>query len=110
MYGFCTKPHICIVTEYYARGSLFDLFFRKNNVSSHEKKRISTEMRIRMSIEASMGIWHLHQQQVIHRDISARNLLVDHNWTVVVADLGMSRLKRRGTNDNVVKSNVGPVK
>merc|ERR1719229_1651354 len=70
--------------------------------------RISTELRIQMSIEASLGIWHLHKQQVIHRDISARNLLVDKNWTVVIADLGMSRLKK--VNNNVVKSNIGPVK
>ena len=122
MYGFCTKPEICIVTEYYSRGSLHDIIKKskgdKNNKYNNNKNnnnnngdniRITTEMRIQMSIEASLGIWHLHQQQVIHRDISARNLLVDKNWTVVVADLGMSHLKVKNGSFQL-KTNVGPVK
>ena len=124
MYGFCTKPEICIVTEYYANGSLYDIlkenkFKNGNSIKNGKKKNgrhnngksiLSTERKIQMSIEASLGIWHLHQQQVIHRDISARNLLVDENWTVVVADLGMSHLKTRKNGSFHVKSNVGPVK
>eukprot|EP01083_Nonionella_stella_P010663 30330_1 len=104
MYGFCTKPEICIVTEYYARGSLHDII---KNKKTKIKKRITTELKIQMTLEASLGIWHLHRQQVIHRDISARNLLVDENWTVVVADLGMSRFKG---NEVSKGKNIGPVK
>ena len=102
MYGFCTKPQICIVTEYYSRGSVRDIIRRKQN--------IRTKLRIQMSIEAALGIWHLHRQQVIHRDISARNLLVDQNWVVVVADLGMSTLKKSALRGLKSADNVFPVK
>ena len=110
MYGFCTKPEICIVTEYYANGSIYDILHCNNKKNKNDTSKLTTERKLQMSIEASLGIWHLHQQQVIHRDISARNLLVDANWTVVVADLGMSHLKTRKNGSFHVKNNVGPVK
>jgi len=102
MYGFCTKPEICIVTEYYSRGSVRDIFQRA--------QRVPTSRRIQMSIDAALGIWHLHRQQVIHRDISARNLLVDENWVVVVADLGMSTLKTTALRSGKSKDNLFPIK
>jgi len=105
MYGFCTKPQICIVSEYYERGSLHDLIKQSQ---SKDGTKISSDLRIQMSIEASLGIHHLHQQQVIHRDVSARNLLVDKNWTVVVADLGMSTLKSK-IKQNQKKQSSQPV-
>merc|ERR1719295_1539734 len=102
IYGFCTKPEICIVTEYYSRGSVRDILNRHQH--------IPTKRRLQMSIEAALGIWHLHQQQVIHRDISARNLLVDENWGVVVADLGMSTLKKTAIRGIKSADTVFPVK
>eukprot|EP01083_Nonionella_stella_P069392 184999_1 len=105
MYGFCTEPEICIVTEYYSRGSIHDIM--KNNKANY----LSVQLKIQMSIEASLGVLHLHQQNVIHRDLSARNLLVDANWIVVVSDLGMSRLKRNNVNNqNRKKDAFGAVK
>jgi len=44
-----------------------------------------------MLIDASAGILHCHAKHVIHRDISARNFLVDPFHRVTVCDFGMSR-------------------
>jgi len=42
-------------------------------------------------VDASAGIQHLHSKNVVHRDIAARNFLVDHNHRGYVSDFGMSR-------------------
>lgn len=35
---------------------------------------------------------HLHVEGVIHRDLSARNLLLDTNLCIKISDFGMSRV------------------
>ncbi|KAM0923538.1 hypothetical protein ACQ4PT_005478 [Festuca glaucescens] len=40
-----------------------------------------------------MNYLHNSSPTVVHRDLKSSNLLVDKNWTVKVADFGLSRLK-----------------
>lgn len=40
---------------------------------------------------ACLGVSELHAAGIIHRDIAARNFLVDKDWKVLVADLGLAR-------------------
>jgi len=49
-----------------------------------------------MGIDISIGMNYLESQKIIHRDLSARNLLVDEYNSIKVADFGLSR----NTNDN----------
>lgn len=48
-----------------------------------------------MAIDIARGMNYLHNSipTVVHRDLKSSNLLVDKNWTVKVADFGLSRLK-----------------
>eukprot|EP00494_Astrolonche_serrata_P028037 UN28302 len=40
---------------------------------------------------AARGIYWAHQCDILHRDIAARNLLIDRKkWEVVVCDFGLS--------------------
>jgi len=39
-------------------------------------------------------VQYLHEKDVVHRDISTRNLLVSEKFEIVVADFGMSQLKQ----------------
>jgi serine/threonine protein kinase len=40
-----------------------------------------------------MNYLHHCTPPIIHRDLKSSNLLVDKNWTVKVADFGLSRIK-----------------
>nr|XP_016482523.1 PREDICTED: mitogen-activated protein kinase kinase kinase 13-like isoform X2 [Nicotiana tabacum] len=83
-----SSQHLCIVTEFLPRGSLFRLLQR--NASKLEWRR-----RIQMALDIARGMNYLHHfnPPIVHRDLKSSNLLVDKNWTVKVGDFGLSRLK-----------------
>ena len=39
---------------------------------------------VRMALEAAQGLQHLHSEGVIHRDVAARNVLVDEHLRVTL--------------------------
>ncbi|THU56962.1 hypothetical protein C4D60_Mb11t22730 [Musa balbisiana] len=87
--GAVTSPcHLCIVTEFLPRGSLFHLLQKNTG-------RMDWRRRIHMALDIARGINYLHHSSppIIHRDLKSSNLLVDKNWTVKVGDFGPSRLK-----------------
>jgi len=104
---------VCLVTPYLAGGALsqlYQLYCPKHQSSVPEQKlkdKISQEDPERKTIaqllfarglepvvlDMAYGILHLHSQDppVVHRDIAARNFLVDSEGKVVVSDFGLSR-------------------
>ncbi|EYU37994.1 hypothetical protein MIMGU_mgv1a003777mg [Erythranthe guttata] len=85
--GACTKPpNLCIVTEYMSGGSVYDYLHK-------QKGTFKLPNLLKVAIDISKGMNYLHQNNIIHRDLKAANLLMDENEVVKVADFGVARVK-----------------
>jgi len=77
----CTpNNHLIVCTELCARGSL------KENM----EKVTSMTQRIRFAKDIIAGLNWMHINNVIHRDLKPANLLVRDDYSVVIADFGLS--------------------
>ncbi|KAG6502886.1 hypothetical protein ZIOFF_035175 [Zingiber officinale] len=108
-FGACTRPPtLCIVTEFMSRGSVYDYLHK-------HKGLFKLPTLLRVAIDVSKGMNYLHQNNIIHRDLKAANLLMDENeasdilnnlsvviicmfsfednFIVKVADFGVARVK-----------------
>ncbi|KAL3689066.1 hypothetical protein R1sor_015375 [Riccia sorocarpa] len=85
--GACTKPpNLSIVTEYMSGGSVYDYLHK-------HKAILKIPMLLRVALDISKGMDYLHQNNIIHRDLKAANLLMDENEVVKVADFGVARVQ-----------------
>lgn len=81
--GFSCSPstnQLVVCTEFCARGSLKDNLDTINDIG----------IRIRFAKHVIAGLYWLHSNNIIHRDLKPANLLVREDYSVVVADFGLS--------------------
>jgi len=64
---------------------------------------------VNLLLGSARGIYHLHSQNVIHRDIAARNILLTSSLEPKVSDFGMSRLVSSSRQSEHTASTVGPL-
>ncbi|KAE8702243.1 ACT-like protein tyrosine kinase family protein isoform 2 [Hibiscus syriacus] len=85
--GACTKPpNLYIVTEFMSGGSVYDYLHKQKGV-------FKLPSLLKVAIDVSKGMNYMHQNNIIHRDLKAPNLLMDENEVVKVADFGVARVK-----------------
>ncbi|CAG9861701.1 unnamed protein product [Phyllotreta striolata] len=77
-----TNQTIYLVTEYASKGEIFDYLVSKGRMSESEAKRIFNQI--------VSAVSYCHSQGVVHRDLKAENLLLDHNFNIKLADFGFS--------------------
>ncbi|PSC73896.1 Serine threonine-kinase CTR1 isoform A [Micractinium conductrix] len=97
-----------VVTEYCARGSLYDLLTAARS-SAAMAKALDWPRRIVMALDAAKGMLYLHGHKptaIIHRDLKSPNLLVMKNWQVKVTDFNLSRQTKAAGETNSVQSMV----
>ncbi|KAL0325941.1 UNVERIFIED_CONTAM: Serine/threonine-protein kinase STY46 [Sesamum radiatum] len=98
--GACTRPPLlCIVTEFMSGGSVYDFLHK-------QKGFFKLPAILKVAIDVSKGMSYLHQNNIIHRDLKAANLLMDENefplhqairnypiQVVKIADFGVARVQ-----------------
>ncbi|SCZ98161.1 BZ3500_MvSof-1268-A1-R1_Chr3-3g06624 [Microbotryum saponariae] len=83
-----TESSIYLVTELCTGGELFDYLVEKGRLSASETRRIFGQL--------VLGVAHLHQSGVVHRDLKLENVLLDERVNVKIADLGFGREFEKG--------------
>ncbi|KAL4388581.1 hypothetical protein GQ457_09G009300 [Hibiscus cannabinus] len=85
-----------LVYEYLANKSLDCILF-----DPEKKKELDWARRHRIIMGTAQGLEYLHQGcevRVIHRDIKASNILLDHRFRPKIADFGLARLCSHDTD------------
>lgn len=90
--GAVTEPsNLSIITEFCSRGSLADMLLDPQVEITYPRK-------VQALLDAAYGMLYLHQSNptILHRDLKSDNLLVSADWTVKVADFGLTRFMSTG--------------
>lgn len=84
--GACVKPpNLMIVTEFMARGTLFDILHQSS-------MKVTWAMRRRMALDSCRGMRYLHDSKLLHRDLKSSNIMVDENFKCAIGDFGLTRI------------------
>uniref|UniRef100_A0A7N0ZTA4 Protein kinase domain-containing protein n=1 Tax=Kalanchoe fedtschenkoi TaxID=63787 RepID=A0A7N0ZTA4_KALFE len=90
LYG-CTSHlsrELLLLYEYVPNGTVaYHLYGKHARVNP-----LSWSTRMTIAIETASALAYLHASDIIHRDVKTANILLDKNYTVKVADFGLSRL------------------
>ncbi|KAE8688014.1 putative serine/threonine-protein kinase [Hibiscus syriacus] len=90
LYG-CTSrrsQELLLVYEYIRNGTVAD-HLHGDLVQSGS---LTWPIRMNIAIETASALAYLHVSDIIHRDVKTNNILLDENFSVKVADFGISRL------------------
>ncbi|KAF8154194.1 hypothetical protein B0H34DRAFT_80502 [Crassisporium funariophilum] len=65
----------------------------RSNYSRTLKRRLVAGHTYRILQEVAKGMEYLHENEILHGDLKAANVLVDDNYRCVIADFGQSEMK-----------------
>eukprot|EP00029_Vermamoeba_vermiformis_P010127 TRINITY_DN526_c0_g2_i7.p1 TRINITY_DN526_c0_g2~~TRINITY_DN526_c0_g2_i7.p1 ORF type:complete len:1042 (-),score=152.68 TRINITY_DN526_c0_g2_i7:28-3153(-) len=103
--GFSVHPEtdsIILIIEFCEGGSLDTKLY-------NSRDEISIKTQIQWLTGIAKGLSHLHSNNVVHRDVAARNVLVHRNEPKLT-DFGMSRLVDEQKQHGTTKSELGPIR
>ena len=94
------------VFEFCAQGALADALY------GDKAREWSDEQLLDVAYDAACGIEHLHANNVVHRDIAARNVLLAGKRDLVakVGDMGMARELDGTLSEQATQTVIGPLR
>ncbi len=84
LYGVVLLPEPCMVLEFMAKGSLYDVL--------HSDEPLSWKCCYQMGLDAARGLLYLHGKRILHRDLKSRNVLVDEYNRAKLSDFGLAKV------------------
>lgn len=94
--GLCTQNGpLRVIVELAPFGNLRD-YVRSKNVKYAKYRKpestLTTPILCNYSLQIAKGMAYLASRSVVHRDLSARNILVGENYEMKIADFGLTRI------------------
>ncbi|KAF0460732.1 kinase-like protein [Gigaspora margarita] len=77
-----TKDLKCIILQFAEHGNLREYLRKSLNLGWESKLRIAKEI--------AQGLLFLHNNDIIHRDLHSKNILVHNNGHIMISDFGLS--------------------
>jgi predicted outer membrane repeat protein len=96
--------HLDIVMEFAPKGSCEDY------VASAKSKKIGEALLFKWALGIARGMAHLTASKVVHRDLSARNVLLDSSLEPKIADFGLGRTVLDPNQESSTQTDVGPLR
>ncbi|RDX71954.1 putative serine/threonine-protein kinase PBL5, partial [Mucuna pruriens] len=59
--------------------------------AEHSRKLLSWQDRVKVASGAANGLLYLHENNIIHRDVTPNNILLTHDYEVLLGDFGLAR-------------------
>jgi serine/threonine protein kinase len=99
--GVVTKGDpILAVLEYMEKGALLS-YIRKHGAA------ISLKQRLQWCLDLADGLAYLHARRFVHRDVAARNVLLDSQLKAKISDFGMTREGNNNESEAYYKARKG---
>jgi hypothetical protein len=107
LYGVTTLENgdLAAVVEFCANGALVAALY-----GDKARTDWTLDALMRIAHGAACGVAHLHRQDMVHRDIAARNVLLTKSDEPKVADFGMARLVSDDVYEHQTMNAIGPLK
>ncbi|KAJ7204836.1 kinase-like domain-containing protein [Mycena pura] len=86
-----TDKFFGIVLEYASGGELFDHILAHRYLRERDAAKLFAQL--------ISGVWYMHQNEIVHRDLKLENLLLDRNRNLIITDFGFANRFTRGRND-----------
>jgi predicted Ser/Thr protein kinase len=93
--------HVGLVMNFCSGGSLY------KNLTEH---RLDEAAKIRALREVASALAFLHRLNIVHRDVAARNVLLEGSGAARLSDLGLSRITEKTQSEQRTASSIGPVR
>ncbi|OQR97023.1 protein kinase [Achlya hypogyna] len=114
-YSWTTLPNLSVVTEYMSEGDLWTLLDTDHDAQSlpwavdDDKGTAMLQppafSKLRVLVDILKALVYLHAQDVIHRDLKAKNVMLNEAFVAKLTDFGTSR----ETSEETMTSEIGTV-